>query len=100
LTPDEVFGLLRAARLELEECERVAAARLPAGQMGFTGAHPKRIRDRALKRHDPSLWPAPANPNPYVPFAILLALRNALRSAEFNELRVGDMQLIGETVGE
>ena len=45
LAPDE-SSVSSGGAPGVGECERVAAAPLPAGQMGFTGAHPKRILDR------------------------------------------------------
>jgi integrase len=77
VTREEFTRLLRAIRLEMEECERVLAQR-SASETAPLGVSWPGTRGR------------PIDPNPYVCFALLAAMEAALRAAEFNNLCVGD----------
>ena len=77
VTRDEFTRLLRAIRMEIEECDAVLASRV------FGDTAPLGVS-----------WPGPVgssiDPNPYICFALLAAMEVGLRAAELNALCIGD----------
>lgn len=83
LDASELRGLLRACRMEMEECERVLAAHTPGDRL--LGVAYRSVL--GVKGHAGGI-----DPNPYVAFTVLAALEIGLRAAEMNVLDRGDLE--------